>query len=411
MTVEPAPELTPAAALARIVDAPAIVLLAAGTDGATVLAWDAAQAPVADWSALRDLELASPAPDGNAVASGWSRPVPGAHAVQLDYEFPAVAGRAWRLDRFVAWDAAGRATLHARDADGIARMRRDLVRAPRDLPPPRLAARLTPAWDGAGHRRRVDHLRALIAAGDIYQANLTLPFGATLRPQPHADAALAVQLIGGSPAPYAAFLRGAGDALISHSPERFLRLDRGTLTSSPIKGTRRRVPGRETEVRAELMASAKERAELAMIVDLVRNDLGRVATIGTVSVDAAAEILDLPYVHHLVARVRCATAAGATEAIRAAFPAGSITGCPKLRAMQVIAQSEAGARGAYCGTFGWIARGACDLAVAIRSVVVSGERVRLHAGGGITADSDADAEWDEARAKASAMAAALGATL
>ncbi len=411
MIVEPAPPLTPFAALTRIADAPSIVLFAAGDDGATVLAWDVATAAIPDWRALRALEDAAPAGADAATGVGWSVPPLGASAIQLDYEFPAVPGRAWRLDRFVAWDPAGSATLHATDAEGIARLRRDLARAPRALPPPRLAGPLAAAWDGDGHRRRVEQLRAWIGDGDIYQANLTLPFAATLRPQAHADAALAVQLIGGSPAPYAAFLRGGGASLVSHSPERFLRLDRTTLTSSPIKGTRRRVAGADAARRAELLASPKERAELAMIVDLVRNDLGRVADAGTVVVDAAAEILDLPYVHHLVGRVRCRTRASAAAAMAAAFPAGSITGCPKIRAMQLIAAVETGPRGAYCGAFGWLARGGCDVAVAIRSVAIDGDRVRLHAGGGITADSAPAEEWDEVRAKAAAMAAALGTTL
>jgi anthranilate/para-aminobenzoate synthase component I len=313
--------------------------------------------------------------------------------------------------RYVAWDRDGRATLHAYDAADLESLRADLARPPRPLPPPRLVGALTGAWDAAGHRQRVGRIRDLIAAGDLYQANLTLPFRGALVAQPDADAALFLDLIGRSPATCAALLRGGGDSVVSHSPERFLRLGAGILESAPIKGTRRRIAGREDAVRAELLACAKERAELAMIVDLVRNDLGRVCRPGSVRVTSPAEILDLPYVHHLRARVRGACITSAAEAISAAFPAGSITGCPKIRAMQVIAELEAGERGPYCGAFGWLGNAACDLAVAIRTIVVGRDGVRVHAGGGITADSDPDAEWDEARAKATAMAAALGAAV
>jgi para-aminobenzoate synthetase component 1 len=173
------------------------------------------------------------------------------------------------------------------------------------------------------------------------------------------------------------------------------------------------VAGAEAATRAALLGADKDRAELAMIVDLVRNDLGRVAAPGSVRVASPARVLDLPYVHHLVARItaRLAPGRGAADAIRAAFPAGSITGAPKLRAMQIIAELEAGPRGPYCGAFGWLGGGDAELAVAIRTLVVDGDSVRLDAGGGIVADSVAAAEWDEVHAKAAAMAAALGAEL
>jgi para-aminobenzoate synthetase component 1 len=197
--------------------------------------------------------------------------------------------------------------------------------------------------------------------------------------------------------------------VVSNSPECFLRQRGEVIVSEPIKGTRRRVAGAEAATRSALLASAKDNAELTMIVDLVRNDLGRVARPGSVAV-LAGGIMDLPYVHHLVGRIGAVLrpGQGLADAARAAFPAGSITGAPKIRAMQIIAALEAGPRGAYCGSFGWIGAGHADLAVAIRTLTVADDAVRLHAGGGIVADSDGAAEWDEVRAKAAAMAAALG---
>ena len=286
---------------------------------------------------------------------------------------------------------------------------------------PALAGRLTGVWDAAGHRRRIERIHDYIVAGDIYQANLTMPFRGWLAPGDHRDLALFLALTGQSPAPFSAFFRG-GDAggrapeagnrsVISHSPECFLKLRGDRVASEPIKGTVRRVPSREAEIRAALLASAKDRAELAMIVDLVRNDLGRTAVPGSVVVAEPARVMDLPHVHHLVARVEARLRSDQTTAdtIAAAFPAGSITGAPKIRAMQIIRELESGPRGPYCGVFGWLgANGDADLAVAIRTLAVTGDEVRLDAGGGIVADSDPAAEWDELRAKASAMARVLG---
>jgi anthranilate/para-aminobenzoate synthase component I len=224
---------------------------------------------------------------------------------------------------------------------------------------------------------------------------------------------LFLRLLDASPAPFSALLRDRQRSVISHSPELFLALGGRTLVSEPIKGTRRR-GGDEARARADLLSSPKDRAELAMIVDLVRNDLGRVAEPGSVQVVEAARVMDLPYAHHLVARIRARLRAGLGlgEALGAAFPAGSITGAPKVRAMQIIDQLEAGPRGPYCGAFGWIDRsGDAQLAVAIRTLVLEGDQVRLDAGGGIVADSDPEAEWQEVRTKAAGMAAALGAVV
>ena len=181
--------------------------------------------------------------------------------------------------------------------------------------------------------------------------------------------------------------------------------------SRPIKGTRPRRAGTDAAMREALLASDKERAELAMIVDLVRNDLGRTATPGSVRVETPARVLDLPYVHHLCADIHATSTADPAARIAAAFPPGSVTGCPKSKALELIAQHEAGPRGAYCGAFGWIGPDGGELAVAIRTAVIDGATLRLHAGGGITAGSDPAAEWDEVRAKLSGLATVLGVEL
>lgn len=405
---EPGPALRWEEALARVADQPALVCLRSG-DGETLLAWGMAPRPVRAWA---DLDALAPAGDAAAdapTAPGWHPRGPGC-ALQLDYEFPRTAGTAWPIDAWLAWDADGRCTLHGDDA-ARARRRAELGRPAPALASPVLAGQLQAGWSAADHAAKVERCRAWIAAGDIYQANLTVPWAARLRAGERREAALFAALAAASPAPYAALLRAPGrPTVVSHSPECFLRLRGAQAWSEPIKGTRRRVAGEEDAVRAALLAGAKERAELAMIVDLVRNDLGRVAVPGSVRVEEAAGVMDLPYVHHLVARIGARLAPGHRlgDLVHAAYPAGSITGAPKIRAMQIIAALETEPRGAYCGTFGWVGAGAADLAVAIRTLVVAGDVVRLQAGGGIVADSVGAAEWEEARAKAAGMARALG---
>ena len=394
-------------------------MLHGGGSGWTYCSWGA---PTAAWDAVGALRP-GPGPGAHGVGgapgahpggSAWSGRFPGGWFVQLDYEFPHTPARCWQVDAFAAWDPAGRLRLHARERAGLARLAAGLAREPRTLPEVRLASALVPAWPAAGHGARSEAIRAYIAAGDIYQANLTVSFSARLQPGPGNDLAVFLALTATSPAPFAALLRTPERSIISHSPECFLAIADGAIASEPIKGTCRRIAGQEAESRRRLLASAKDRAELAMIVDLMRNDLGRVAAPGSVRVAEPARILDLPYVHHLVARIeaRLRGAVALREIISAAFPAGSITGAPKHRAMSIIRELEARPRGAYCGAFGWVAAtGDAELAVAIRTLVMRGDAIELAAGGGIVADSDAAAEWDELRAKAGAMAAALGAVL
>jgi anthranilate/para-aminobenzoate synthase component I len=222
---------------------------------------------------------------------------------------------------------------------------------------------------------------------------------------------LAAALRARAPAPFAAFLDAAdgGAALVGNSPERFLALDgRGAVETRPIKGTREV----GADARAALLASEKDRAEHVMIVDLERNDLGRVCETGSVEVEGVARVLDLPTVHHLVSTVRGRLRAdvGLAALLAATFPGGSITGAPKRRAMQIVDALEPCARGPYTGATGWLGvAGDLDLAVAIRTALVSAGRFSLSLGGGIVADSTPEGEWAETEVKARAFERLTGA--
>jgi para-aminobenzoate synthetase component 1 len=408
------PAIDPLDALARVADRPCLALLHGGAGGWSHLAWSDERAPLppATLAAAAALGAAGgPAPGadpGAQLGRAWSGGFGGGALVRCDYG-PGATLAALPVEAWASWDPAGACRLHARTRAGLARLHAGLARAPLPLPAPRLAGALVPAWDRAGHCARVERIRALIAAGDCYQVNLTLPFRGQLAPGAWRDAALFAALVRASPAPFAAFFRLPGLASsVSHSPECLLARRGARALSCPIKGTRRRLPGREAEGRAALLASAKDRAELAMIVDLVRNDLSRHARPGSVQVAEPARVLDLPYVHHLVADVACTPVAGDEALLDALLPAGSITGAPKRRVCAIIDALEAAPRGPYCGAHGWLGRDGCELAVAIRTVAIAGDAVAVHAGSGITADSDGGDEWDEVRAKAVAMAAALG---
>lgn len=283
-------------------------------------------------------------------------------------------------------------------------------------PPPALALRWRAGLSRAAHEARVARAQALIAAGDIYQANITAPFHAA-RPQGLPAARIFDVAAAKNPAPFSAFLPcGGGAAVASLSPERFISLSRGgMLETRPIKGTRPRHAdaARDAEAAEELCASGKDRAENLMIVDLMRNDLARAARPGTVRVPALCELESFASVHHLVSSVTAVLAPGADafDVLRAALPGGSITGAPKIRAMQIIAALEGAPRGPYCGISAWIGfDGAMDSAILIRTVTIAQDRLVAQAGGGIVAESDPAAEWDELMAKISPLLAALGET-
>ncbi|HEU4734536.1 MAG TPA: anthranilate synthase component I family protein [Kofleriaceae bacterium] len=269
---------------------------------------------------------------------------------------------------------------------------------------PRFRA-LSPHDDASHHIARVERVRDYLAAGDVYQVNLARRL--TARVSAPGDAlALYAALAAAAPAPYGALIEADGATLVSGSPERFLASVGDRVETRPIKGTRARGDG----AAAALAASPKDAAEHLMIVDLERNDLGKVAETGTVSVDQLGYVVELPALCHLVSRVsaRPRPGVGYAALLRAMFPGGSITGAPKRRAMQVIDELEPVRRGPYCGALGYFgARGAFDLALAIRIGVLLRDELRVHVGGGIVADSDAAAELAETELKAVGWVAAL----
>ncbi len=257
------------------------------------------------------------------------------------------------------------------------------------------------------HRAYLDavaRVREYILAGDIFQANLSQRFQSRLDEAPFH---LYLRLRQLNPAPFAAYLGFDELAVLSASPERFLRLDedRRRIETRPIKGTRPRGlgPMHDAALGRALAESEKDRAENVMIVDLLRNDLSRVCRPGTVRVPELFAIEHHPTVHHLVSTVvgEIEPGSGAVELIRAAFPGGSITGAPKVRAMEIIAELEPTRRGIYCGSIGYVsATGAMDTSIVIRTYVALSGRVYFQAGGGIVADSDPELEYGETLDKA-----------
>jgi para-aminobenzoate synthetase component 1 len=257
------------------------------------------------------------------------------------------------------------------------------------------------------YRRAVRRTIDYIEAGDIYQANITQRFQADL-PAGFDRLALYDALRRRNPATFAAFVDFGATALLSSSPERFLKVEGGVIETRPIKGTRPRGtnPAMDAALGRELLASEKDRAENLMIVDLLRNDLGRVAKLGSVEVPVLIGLESYATVHHLVSVVTAELDSGKTavDLLRAAFPGGSVTGAPKIRAMEIIAELEPTERGPYCGAIGYLsAGGAMDSNIVIRTMLIDGNRISFQVGGGIVADSDPQAEWEESLTKAKAL--------
>ena len=249
-----------------------------------------------------------------------------------------------------------------------------------------------------------------IRAGDIFQVNLSQRFRA---PGPSDPADLYCELRRRAPAPFGAWFSGSCGSIASASPERFVRLSAaGAMEARPIKGTRPRgaTPESDRRLADELLASDKDRSENLMIADLMRNDLSRIARPGTVRATELFRLESYATVHHLVSIVRGEAKAGTgpADVLRALFPCGSVTGAPKIRAMEVIADLEPVARGPCYGAIGWIGiDGQMDLSVAIRTIVLAGGEAFFHAGGAVVADSDPEDEYRETLDKARALAGAL----
>ena len=278
----------------------------------------------------------------------------------------------------------------------------DCVRPPLETEKGARSAPLQSNFTREAYRQVVRRAKEYIAAGDIYQVNLSQRFQCEvddLAP----DVYLA--LCAANPAPYAAYL-DIGDAqILSSSPECFLHINGREVVTRPIKGT---LPSHRDP--QDLVRSAKDNAELVMITDLERNDLGRVCEFGSVHVPELVRVESYATVHHLVSTVKGTLRDGVShvECLRACFPGGSITGAPKIRAMEIIDELEPHARGVYCGAIGFFAPdGVSQFNIAIRTAVQQGRRLTFHAGGGIVADSDPDAEYEETLAKAQGIINAI----
>ena len=265
---------------------------------------------------------------------------------------------------------------------------------------------------GERYETAVRQALELIAAGDVFQANLSRRWQATyeLPPDP---LALYLQLCLSNPGPFAGLARYHDFSIISSSPERLLRVRDTRVDTRPIAGTRPRDALERTDrrLRRALHRSPKERAEHVMLIDLERNDLGRICTAGSVVVDECMALESYAHVHHIVSNVSGRLRSGVTpgQAIAAVFPGGTITGCPKVRCMEIIAALEGHPRGPYTGSMGYLNRdGSMDLNILIRTLVQHDRTVELRAGAGIVADSLPARELAETRAKARGLLLALG---
>lgn len=353
---------------------------------------------------------------------GWCDYESGARAAGAPTAPTAVdAGGSWlRVTKIAAFDHATREVWVSypgnNPEDQLASWSDFVGRAHRSLPPVSAApgesvaeARHTPAEYG----ELIARCRELIRAGIAYQLCLTTQFAV---PGSHDAVAVYRRLRSATPAHHGGFVRIGGRTLLSASPEQFLRADGGIVRTKPIKGTRPRSDDPLTDVAlaAELTIDPKERAENVMIVDLMRNDLSQVCVPGTIRVDGLWVVESYPAVHQLVSTISGTVAPGTTVGalLAATFPAGSMTGAPKLSAMTQLHELERHPRGIYSGCFGYIAdSGTVDLAMVIRSIVIDADGAAIGAGGGITWGSIPLSEVTEVLTKARAPLAALGASL
>jgi para-aminobenzoate synthetase component 1 len=298
---------------------------------------------------------------------------------------------------------------------------RPAPRAPRPSLPPLTARDLAPTYPVPGIPQVVSNFgrdayleavgRAVeyVHAGDCFQVNLSQRL---LHPSTLPPLELYGRLRQRNPAPFAAYFDLGDFTLASASPERFLRVTGGAVQARPIKGTRPRgqTPEEDRQRAEELRTSAKDRAENVMIIDLLRNDLGRVCAYGSVRVPAVCRLERHPYVHHLVSEVTgvLRPGLGPLDLLRAAFPGGSVTGAPKVRAMEIIAELEPTARGPYCGSLGYVGfDGVLDTSILIRTFTCGRGWVQFPVGGGVVADSTPESEYEETLHKAEGLVRAL----
>ncbi|MCB9692089.1 MAG: anthranilate synthase component I family protein [Alphaproteobacteria bacterium] len=400
-------------AVARIADRPGLTWLDGGRDGWSVLAWDPVDVVRAahGWPARARALRGAPRPGEGPFRSGVMGYVGygAGHAVEA---VPSEAGTpeppVW-LARYehALCHRAGRWEIHGERA--FREEARHLLETAREVDPPEPPTRVATTCTREGYEDRVRRILAWIGEGDCYQVNLSRvvrvalddPFDTYVRLHRASDAAMGAWVT-----------PERGVHVLSNSPEILLSIDGDHLRSDPIKGTRPRGsdPASDRALADELLASAKDAAELAMIVDLVRNDLGRVARYGSVRVEART-LRSHANVHHAHWPVHADLAAGhdAWDALAAVFPPGSVTGAPKVRACQRIAELEPEPRGVYCGAVGYLDdSGRGRWSVAIRTGVWADGTLRYHVGGGVVADSDPRSEWEETEHKGRVLAAAAG---
>jgi len=283
------------------------------------------------------------------------------------------------------------------------------------LTAPQFETRLGGGWlgsfDSLGFRSAVDKAREYIYAGDIFQVNLAQRL---MKPSNVDSPTLYRHLREVNAAPFAGYFDGGEFQIISASPERFLQLHDRIVETRPIKGTRRRSGSslEDESLAKELLENPKDRAENTMIVDLLRNDLSRVCDPDSISVPQWCDVEYYPYIIHLVSSVqgRLRASASIADLIRATFPGGSITGAPKIRAMEIIAELEPTTRGPYCGSLGYIGLdGSLDMNILIRTITASRGWWQMHVGGGIVADSQSESEEEETWTKAAGLVKAISA--
>jgi len=305
------------------------------------------------------------------------------------------------------------AVAEAGSADLLDRIEADArrVAAEPDMPDQGFRVKSIREEDPDAYLERVHRGKEYVAAGDIYQTNLSRPWHVELERDPDVGV-LYNRLCKTNPAPFAALAQWRGATIISSSPERLVRVEGRRVDTRPIAGTRPRSrrPGDDVAEMAALVEHPKERAEHIMLIDLERNDLGRVCVAGTVRVDELMTIESYAHVHHIVSNVSGVLRSDVTpiEALRAVFPGGTITGVPKFRCMQIIAELEGVGRGAYTGSLGYLGRnGTMDLNILIRTMSLMGRQIEFRAGAGIVADSEPRRELGETRAKARGLLAAF----
>ncbi|MCS6884621.1 MAG: aminodeoxychorismate synthase component I [Acidobacteriota bacterium] len=354
-------------------------------------------------------------PFGAGLAAGFfaydlaRRIEPLPSTAQVPYELPQML--LCFYDAIVVHDyLQGTTTLYG-EADAVARLHEDLVTANRWLRRAASSVVYKSNFRCAEYLMAVKRVKEYIREGDVYQVNLTQQFTIELNDYAIEDVFLAIRER--FPVPFAAFFRSPDGVVVSASPESFLRKRASRLEAFPIKGTRPRgQDAAEDKLLAEqLRGSIKDVAENVMIVDLMRNDLGKLARIGSVDATRILQVETFPTVHHLVSRIACDLRSGVTfgDVLKSTFPSGSVTGAPKIRAMQVIEEVEAVRRGLSMGAIGWIGyNGNADLSVAIRTLFIKDGIGYINFGGAVVADSDPMDEYVESLVKARAIFSALG---